>query len=104
VRVGGLNQDTRGYNICTRTRALDAIPFKERLVFDMESSFGVDIRRPWDLLGYSAVTYWYAKPGAVHNRPPLPREAAKPVVSMEQALRLSADIMKRQKAGWDAEH
>jgi hypothetical protein len=98
VRVGGLNQDTRGYNICTRTRALDAIPFKERLVFDMESSFGVDIRRPWDLLGYSAVTYWYAKPGAVHNRPALPREAAKPVVSMEQALRLSADINARHKS------
>ncbi|MCX6885136.1 MAG: DUF2961 domain-containing protein, partial [Verrucomicrobia bacterium] len=74
VRVGGLNQDTKGYNVCLRTRGLDAIPFKRQLVFDMESSFGVDIRHPWDLLGYTVVTYWYAKPGAIHNRPALPEE------------------------------
>ncbi len=92
VRVGGLNQDTQGYNICTRTRSLDAIPFKQRLVFDMESSFGVDIRHPWDLLGYSAVTCWYAKPGATHNRPALPKEAGTPIISLEQALRRSAEI------------
>ena len=98
VRVGGLNQDTQGYNICARTRALDAIPFRQRLVFDMESSFGVDIRHPWDLLGYSVVTYWYAKPGATHNRPALPREDAKPIVSMEQALQLSAEIKARHQS------
>lgn len=92
VRVGGLNPDTKGYNICTRTRSLDAIPFGRRLVFDMESSFGVDIRHPWDLLGYSAVTYWYAKPGASHNRPALPAAAAKPIVSLAEALELSATI------------
>jgi len=95
VRVGGLNEDTKGYNICTRTRALDAIPFKERLVFDMESSFGVDIRHPWDLLGYSAITYWYAKPGATHNRPALPNQAARPIVSLKKALKLSATIKAR---------
>ena len=92
VRVGGLNGDTTGYNINTRARSLDAIPFKQRLVFDMEASFGTGMRHPWDLLGYSVVTYWYAKPGATHNRPPLPREAAKPIVSLEQALKLSAEI------------
>jgi len=92
VRVGGLNEDTKGYNVCLRTRALDAIPFRQRLVFDMESSFGVDIRHPWDLLGYSVVTYWYAKPGAIHNRPALPQAAAKPIVSLEQALKLRAEI------------
>ena len=92
VRVGGLNEDTKGYNVCLRTRALDAIPFRQRLVFDMESSFGVDIRHPWDLLGYSVVTYWYAKPGAIHNRPALPQAAAKPIVSLEQALQLRAKI------------
>lgn len=95
VRVGGLNEDTQGYNICVRHRGLDAIPFRQRLVFDMESSFGVDIRRPWDLLGYSAVTFWYAKPGATHNRPALPSEARKPIVSMEQAVRRSAEIKAR---------
>ena len=39
ARVGGLDGHTTGFNICTRTRSLDAIPFTERLVFDMESSF-----------------------------------------------------------------
>jgi len=92
VRVGGLNADTKGYNICTRTRALDAIPFKHRLVFDMESSFGVDIRHPWDLLGYSVVTFWYAKPGAMHNRPARPNAAAKTIVSLDEAIKLSAKI------------
>ena len=27
VRVGGLDGHTTGFNICTRTRSLDAIPF-----------------------------------------------------------------------------
>jgi hypothetical protein len=95
VRVGGLNADTQGYNICTRTRALDAIPFRRRLVFDMESSFGVDIRHPWDLLGYSVVTFYFARPGAADNRPPQPREAGKPIVSLGQAQALSAAIKAR---------
>ncbi|MHC4518925.1 MAG: glycoside hydrolase family 172 protein, partial [Planctomycetota bacterium] len=49
VRVGGLGPArlTRGYNICTRTRSLDAIPFTQRLRFDMEASFGVQMRKPW---------------------------------------------------------
>jgi hypothetical protein len=34
VRVGGLDGQTRGYNICARHRGLDAIPFAERLTFD----------------------------------------------------------------------
>jgi hypothetical protein len=99
VRVGGLNEDTQGYNICVRHRGLDAIPFQRRFVFDMESSFGVDIRHPWDLLGYSAVTFWYAKPGATHNRPALPKEAAKPIHSLEQAVKRTAEI-KEGKGEW----
>lgn len=73
VRVGGLDGHTRGFNICTRERGLDAIPFDRRLRFDMEASFGTDMRAPWDLLAYSAVTFWYARPGASHNRPATPR-------------------------------
>ena len=96
VRVGGLNADTKGYNICTRMRGLDAIPFERHLAFDMESSFGVDIRHPWDLLGYSVVTYWYATPGARHNRPPLPQKAALPILSLEDATHASAMIRAKQ--------
>jgi hypothetical protein len=61
----------------------------------MESSFGVDIRHPWNLLGYSAVTYWYAKPGAVHNRPAMPLEASKPIISLYQ-LRQRSDSLKNK--------
>lgn len=92
IRVGGLDGHTQGFNICTRTRGLDAIPFTERLRFDMESSFGTDIRNPWDLLGYSAVTFWYATPGTKHNRPAQPDAATKPVLSLDQLKRKSDDL------------
>lgn len=92
VRVGGLDGFTTGFNICTRTRSLDAIPFTRRLVFDMESSFGTDIRNRWNLLGYSAATFWYAKPGAVHNRPALPERASRPIHSLEELKRQSEAI------------
>jgi len=97
VRVGGLGQArlTRGYNICTRTRSLDAIPFTRRLRFDMEASFGTQMRQPWDLLGYSAVTFWYARPGAICNRGPQPQKAAKPIVSMPQLQKLSDEIKRK---------
>ncbi len=94
ARVGGLDGSTTGFNICTRTRSLDAIPFTRRLRFDMESSFGTDIRNPWNLLGYSAVTFWYAKPGATHNRPPMPGEAAKPILKLED-LQSQSDAIRR---------
>ena len=96
VRVGGLDGHTQGYNICARTRSLDAIPFDRRLRFDMESSFGTDIRNPWNLLGYSAVSFWYARPGAVSNRGAARREASRPVLSLRnlevrsEAIRLKA--------------
>ncbi len=94
VRVGGFDGHTLGYNICTRERGLDAVPFTKRLRFDMESSFGVDIRNPWNLLGYSAVTFYYACPGATDNRPPDPKAAAKPIMSLDQ-LRAESKRLKR---------
>jgi hypothetical protein len=93
ARVGGLDGLTTGFNIVTRTRSLDAIPFRERLVFDMESSFGTDIRNPWNLLAYSAVTFWYGKPGVSHNRPAQPAVAAKPILSPEE-LKAASDRVK----------
>jgi hypothetical protein len=78
----------RGYNICTRSRILDDIPFKNRLVFDMEASPGTDIRNPWDLLAYSMVTYWYGMPHARSNRPSKPDLAAKPIITLSELDRL----------------
>ena len=92
VRVGGLDGYTLGYNINTRIRALDAIPFTQRLVFDMESSFGTDIRNPWNLLGYSAAVFWYALPGATHNRPAQPAAAAQPIQTLAQLQQMSDAI------------
>jgi hypothetical protein len=93
VRVGGLDGHTLGFNINTRIRALDAIPFNQRLVFDMESSFGTDIRNPWNLLGYSAVVFWYAIPGATHNRPAQPAAAAQPIQTIAQ-LQIMSDAIR----------
>jgi len=79
VAVGN-PENPKGYNICTRSRVLDAIPFRKRLRFDMEASFGVQMRNPWDLLLYSVMTYWYALPGATHNRgPEVDRARLKPM-------------------------
>ncbi len=81
--IGGLDGHTQGYNICSRIRSLDAIPFSSRLRFDIEASFGTDMRQPWDLLGYSAVTFWYALPGASCNRPAMPKAAEKRIMSLK---------------------
>lgn len=88
-------RDVRGFNISTRIRALDAIPFNSRLVFDMEASPGTQIRNPWNFLGYSAVVFWYGFPGAVSNRPALPGEAKKPVMSLEQLDSMAQKIKAR---------
>jgi hypothetical protein len=97
ARVGGVDGQTKGFNICTRTRSLDAIPFTQRLRFDMESSFGTDIRHTWNLLGYSVVTMWYAKPGATSNRPALPQAAARRIMTLEEIQAKSDAIKARGK-------
>ena len=83
----------RGFNICTRTRMLDAIPFHHRLVFDMEASPGTDQRNAWDLLMYSGVTFWYGLPGATSNRPPQPAKAAVPITSLA-AMQAQSDAIR----------
>lgn len=82
VRVGGEGGRTRGFNICTRTRSLDAIPFDERLCFDMEISPGTGQRRPTDFMGYSAVAFWYARPGAIDNRGPQVDAAKRSIMNL----------------------
>lgn len=90
--IGGLDGHTQGYNICSRIRSLDAIPFSSRLRFDIEASLGTDMREPWDLLGYTAATFWYALPGAKHNLPPLPIAAEKRITSLKQLEEEAAKI------------
>jgi len=65
---------SKGYNVCTRTRVLDAIPFKEKIQFDIESSCGR--RSKSHFLQYAQTTFWYGIPGVKHNKPALPEYAA----------------------------
>jgi len=97
ISVGSTDEDnTRGFNVCARMRSLDAIPFRQRLVFDLEASPGVDQRNPWDLLGYSAVTFWYAVPGATSNRPADVAGARRPLMSLETLTAQSQAIRQRR--------
>lgn len=80
VRVAAPN--SMGYNICTRTRVLDAIPFNRQLDFNIESS-GSN-RTSWFHLQYAVNTYWYAKPGAFCNRKPLPEMASRKIMTLQE--------------------
>jgi hypothetical protein len=72
---------SKGYNVCTRTRVLDAIPFRENIRFDIESSCGK--RSKSHFLQYAQTTFWYALPGVEHNKPPLPEWAAARLPAIE---------------------
>lgn len=60
-----------GRTTVTRSRSLDAIPFTTELNMNIE----VWHWRECDV-EYATTAYFYAKPGAKHNRPPLPERAA----------------------------
>jgi hypothetical protein len=87
VRVGGQTRDwvgepyTHGYNICSRSRSLDAIPFATRFKLDIEA-YNM-IGTPDAYLQYALVSHWYGAPGVIHNRPPLPGAAAAAVPQTE---------------------
>ena len=74
--------NSMGYNTCTRTRVLDAIPFNRQLDFNIESS-GSN-RTSWFHLQYAVNTYWYAKPGATCNRKPLPEMASRKIMTLQE--------------------
>lgn len=94
IRVGGEtrgftgdNAHTRGYNICTRSRSLDAIPFGKRFKLDMEAfnfSSGPDA-----ILQYALTTFWYGKGEATHNRPPMAEAASSPVPQIEDLEKIT---------------
>ena len=68
---------TQGWNVMSRTRHLDTIPFRQSLQFDIEL-----ISWKPTTLTYAATTYWYAFPGATSNIKPQPDEAAQPVPTL----------------------
>jgi hypothetical protein len=64
--------DNYGHTTVSRVRSLDAIPFRESFRFDMEVWHWKECD-----VGYAATSHFYALPGATHNRPPQPDEAAR---------------------------
>ncbi|MGH2645893.1 MAG: DUF2961 domain-containing protein, partial [Chitinophagaceae bacterium] len=88
----GNNLNPRGYNICVRNRILDAIPFNDALMFDMEASPGVDIRHAYNLLSYSMVTYWYGLSGAICNRNPDYYQSKEKLMSLPVIDRLEKEL------------
>lgn len=70
---------TQGWNVMSRTRQLDGIPFKKSLKMDIE----LISWRP-TTLSYSATTYWYAFPGAITNLKPQLEAAALPIPTLAE--------------------
>lgn len=89
------NPNSKGYNVCTRTRVLDAIPFQQKIKFDIESSCGK--RSKSHFLQYAQTTFWYARPGVTHNRPLLPEKA-------EATLPTIADLEELIKAATEKQY
>ncbi|MBM4039225.1 MAG: DUF2961 domain-containing protein [Planctomycetes bacterium] len=73
----------QGHTVVTRTRALDAIPFTKSLKVDMEVWHWKDCQ-----VAYAVASYWYARPGAKHNRGPLPDEAARAIPQPPQPVKI----------------
>ncbi len=95
--VGSTKENnSRGFNICSRIRTLDAIPFNKKLTFDIEASPGVEIRNKWNLLGYSSVAFWYAIPGSTNNTPPKPKNAIKPIMSLKKIEAMQEAIREQE--------
>lgn len=92
IRVAAPN--SMGYNTCTRTRVLDAIPFNRLLNYNIESS-GSN-RTSWFHLQYAVNSYWYARPGAVSNRKPLPEMAARKIMTLEELQKYNEKCKSKQ--------
>jgi hypothetical protein len=70
----GAGNFTPGLSVCGRWRALDAIPFRTSLRFDMELWHWARTRVNW-----APATFWYARPGARCDVAPEPEAARRAV-------------------------
>jgi len=76
-----------GYTTTSRVRPLDSIPFKSALKHDMEIWHWANCK-----VDYAVGTFWYARPGARHNRQPQPAEAAAAVRELPGVKRIVGAI------------
>jgi hypothetical protein len=79
--------DWRGYTTTSRLRLLDGIPFQTALKHDMEVWNWADTQ-----VDYAVGTFWYARPGAMHNRGPQPQEASAPLRENPADFRIAGAI------------
>ena len=72
---------SEGHNTYTRTRNLDAIPFRSSLQFDMEIEHWQDPK-----IDIAATTYWYAFPRPAAIALPCPTEATASAIAAAASL------------------
>ncbi len=89
---------TQGWNVMSRTRHLDGIPFRRSLQFDMEL---ISWKRT--ILTCAATTYWYAFPGATSNLSPQPKEAALAVPTLDDAKAQTTALIPRKPGAIECE-
>lgn len=75
----GTGANRTGHVVNLRYRALDAIPFRSRLQFDMEMWHWADT-----VINHAPTTYWYMKPGGAANRGPEPEQAGRAVARVRR--------------------
>lgn len=73
----------RGYTTTSRVRLLDAIPWRTGLRHNLEIWNWADTQ-----VDYAVGTFWYARPGATHNRVPQPDEATRPLREMPRPFQI----------------
>jgi hypothetical protein len=67
-----------GFVTVTRTRSLDAIPFRSALDMNIEIWHWAATK-----VTYAATTYWYGRPEAKSNRQPMPDEATRDIAVID---------------------
>jgi hypothetical protein len=77
----GEGANNYGLAVNFRNRALDRIPFRKRLRFDMELWHWADT-----VINYAPSACWYIKPGGKANRVPEPELAAQPVAQTRRDI------------------
>lgn len=75
----GLGNIKHGMSVNSRYRALDAIPFRESLQFDMELWHWAKTR-----MNYAPVTFWYGRADARSQVKPMPDEAKRKVARVQE--------------------
>ena len=89
---------TQGWNVMSRCRLLDGIPFRQSLQFDME----LISWKPTQMT-YEATTYWYAFPNVSSNVKPQPQVAAGPIPTLTQAQAVAYSAVPRKSGAIECE-